>query len=159
MKFNYLVLTLCGILLTLGFSCGKKEASRLYILDVNSAEIYNDAHIKGAVHSDLDRLEITVQDWDKSVPVIVYCSNYMCTASGYAAQKLHELGFKDVRAYEGGIAEWYQLSKSNAEYIVEGPAQQAFLAIVLDKPVHPQSNIKYIEASDLQKIMKQANIL
>ncbi|MGC2310219.1 MAG: rhodanese-like domain-containing protein [Candidatus Babeliaceae bacterium] len=161
MNFKSLLLVICGALLMLAFSCGKKEEQKpqLYILDVNSPEQYTDAHIKGAVHGDLSKIKAVVKEWDKSVPVVIYCSNYMCTASGSVAQQLKEMGFTNVRAYEGGIAEWYQLSKKNPEYVYEGPAQQEFLNIVMEKPVHEVEPDMIIDAQDLQKLMKSANIL
>lgn len=38
--------------------------------------------------------------------IVVYCSGPGCPQSVAAAQKLAELGFRDVRAYEGGLAHW-----------------------------------------------------
>jgi rhodanese-related sulfurtransferase len=39
-------------------------------------------------------------------PIVVYCSRPACTASPTLAAKLTELGFSDVRDFEGGLEEW-----------------------------------------------------
>ncbi len=47
---------------------------------------------------------------DKQRTVVVYCSDYECSASRSAAKKLENAGFADVYAYEGGIHEWQEKS-------------------------------------------------
>jgi rhodanese-related sulfurtransferase len=43
---------------------------------------------------------------DPQEEVIVYCSNFDCTASVLVYQRLREHGFQNLRHYAGGIADW-----------------------------------------------------
>ena len=104
------------------------EEPSLRILDINTEKIFNDAHIPGAIHVSLNDIEKTAHGWNRATPIVTYCSDYNCMASHKVAQDLVELGFTDVSVYAGGISEWYKLSKGDNEgYVVEGPAQLAFL--------------------------------
>ncbi len=47
--------------------------------------------------------------------IVVYCSHQSCVGSIYAYQALEKAGFKNVRRYAGGIAEW-----ENSGYAIEG---------------------------------------
>jgi rhodanese-related sulfurtransferase len=42
----------------------------------------------------------------KDEEIIVYCGGPTCPQSLQAAQKLMDLGYTNVKAYEGGLAEW-----------------------------------------------------
>jgi rhodanese-related sulfurtransferase len=42
----------------------------------------------------------------KAEEIIVYCDGPKCPQSLQAAQKLTDLGYTNVRAYEGGLEEW-----------------------------------------------------
>lgn len=159
-QYQFLIATCVSLSLLTGCMGDKKETSEeLYIIDVNSPEQYKDAHIKGAVHSDLTNLENITKNWNKNASVVIYCSNYMCSASGLAVKKLKDLGFKNVRAYEGGMAEWYQLNKNNKDFAFEGTAQDAYLTVEIPKPEHKESDTDVINAEDLQKKMKEAKLL
>ena len=136
---------------------------KLRLVNVLDQEMFDDAHIKGtknveSISVPFDRLESAVQNWDKTVPVVTYCANYFCTASGTAAKKLKELGFTQVWAYEGGTAEWYQLGKTDASYAVEGPAKLEYLQSVVKKPAHQDEQVQEISALELQKKIKEATI-
>src|SRR5271154_2979456 len=112
----------------------------LIVVDVNSQKQYDDCHIRGAVHVAIDQLEPFAATLDKEkTDIIFYCSNYMCTASGAAALKFKKLGFKSVAAYEGGIAEWYQQGLP-----VDGPAQESYLKLVMNKPAHEEQELPVI---------------
>jgi rhodanese-related sulfurtransferase len=52
---------------------------------------------------------------DPEEEVIVYCSNFGCTASTLVYQQLAERGFKNLKHYAGGIADW-----EDAGYPLEG---------------------------------------
>lgn len=117
----------------------------LIVADVNSKEMYDDCHIKGAEHVQMTNLDAFISSLDKEkADVVFYCSNYMCSASGAAAQKLIKLGFKSVAAYEGGIAEWHQKGLPT-----EGPAQGSYLSVVMEKPAHEEQGFPVIEAQEL----------
>lgn len=159
---------LCSLALLLPacdwFGSKSLAPAKLRIVNVLDPESFNDAHIKGSstVHSlnvQMQNLAQAVADWDKTVPVVTYCSNYFCMASGDAAEKLMELGFTDVYAYEAGMAEWFQLSETDKSYEIEGPAKKPYLKIKVKKPQKEPENIRLISSQELQKMIKEANML
>lgn len=40
---------------------------------------------------------------DKNVPIITFCGGYECTKSHIVANRLLELGYKNVSVYAGGV--------------------------------------------------------
>jgi rhodanese-related sulfurtransferase len=44
----------------------------------------------------------------KDAPVVVYCAGTHCSMSRKAAEKLGELGYSNVEAFEGGLEAWKQ---------------------------------------------------
>ena len=58
----------------------------------------------------------------KDAEIIVYCADLACPLSGNAAQKLQELGYTNVRAYEGGLAEWKASGRPVAQLVTSGAA-------------------------------------
>ena len=95
-------------------------AASLVIVNVLDKKYYDDCHIAHSISVHMEQLEAYALDaangWDKETTnIVVYCGNYKCSASGESAKMLKGLGFKNVWAYEGGIAEWKQLG-----YPVEG---------------------------------------
>lgn len=135
------------------------KAPGLYVVNVLSKELYDDAHIKGSIHVDLDALETEAQAWDKKTPVVLYCSNYMCTASSHAARELKKMGFEKVYAFEGGTAQWFQLSKNDPSYIIEGPATESYLSHEVAAPEHEEHDVDIISAQDLKNKMHSAGLL
>ena len=112
-----------------------KEPS-IRILDVNAEKIFMDAHLPGAIHLTYAAVDSASKGWNKSTPIVVYCSDYACSESHRVAKKLRGLGFTDVAVYSGGIQEWYQLSQGDkAAYPFEGEAQQPFLRMEIEEPV------------------------
>jgi rhodanese-related sulfurtransferase len=93
-----------------------------YVINVLSPEVYQDCHIKGTINVPHDRLADFVQNLPKDTEIIVYCAHYQCPLSKQSAHLLMNLGFTNVKAYEGGIVEWYQDGLP-----VEGRCQMEFL--------------------------------
>ena len=130
-------------------SVGTQE-STLRIIDVNTDEVFNDAHIDGAVHVGVNDLEQAAQKWNKNDTLVVYCSDYNCMASHNAAKTLSNLGFTDVAVYSGGINEWYKLSKDNKErYPVVGSAKMEFLEKDVEKVTPQKEEMKTVSADEL----------
>jgi rhodanese-related sulfurtransferase len=126
------------------------------LIDLNTEEVYKDAHIPGAMHVDLARIEEIAAGWNKETPIISYCSDYTCTASHSAAKKLKELGFKDVAVYAGGMNEWHHLGKENkAQYPLEGEAKLDYLQKVVEKTT-PAEGEHVVSAEDLSKRLEEA---
>ncbi len=136
---------------------------KLRLVNVLDQKYFDDAHIKGAKNVEsvcvpFAKLESMVKNWDKTVPVVTYCADYRCTASGSAAKKLTELGFTDVWAYEGGTAEWHQLGQTDSAYKIEGPAQEGYLRSSAKKSTEHEAGVREITASELQKKIKEATL-
>lgn len=130
-------------------SVQQKEEKSLYVINLLDKEWYTDCHIKGSVHVPFDQLMSFVRTLPKNTELIVYCSNYFCTASRTAYQQLVDDGFTQVYAYEGGMAEWYQLG-----YPVEGICAQEYLKKVVTQPAIEDDNsskIRTISAGELYK--------
>ena len=69
--------------------------------------------IPGSIH--FVSLKHALETLDCKEEVIVYCSNFGCTASVLVYQQLIEHGFRNLRHYAGGIADW-----EDAGYPLEG---------------------------------------
>lgn len=124
-----LIFSLFGCLLLSGClgnqSSAEQKKDGLFVVNVLDADYYNDCHIKSphSINLDLEDLDAFAQTLDpEKAEVIFYCSNYMCTASGFAAKMLMQKGFKNVWAYEAGMADWYQKGLP-----VEGPCKKDYL--------------------------------
>ena len=61
-------------------------------------------HIPGSIH--VDSAEKAMKHLKVDDDIIVYCSDAACSASRLAYRLLIENGYKQVRRYEGGLAEW-----------------------------------------------------
>jgi len=86
------------------------EERDVIILDVLPPECYGSRHIPGARNACvyeitfLDQVKQITQDLEK--PIVVYDSSHRSKASGCAAGKLVDAGFRKVMELSGGIEEW-----------------------------------------------------
>jgi len=110
----------------------KEKMKGLVVINVLDKDMHDDCRIKGSINIPLEELERAKAEIDPSAEIVVYCSNYMCTASDYARKQLLEMGFANVHAYEAGIAGWYQAKKP-----VEGPCKEAYLGMQVAPPEKP----------------------
>lgn len=69
---------------------------------------YRKAHLPGAINIPPDQLRELASRLlpDKDAEVIVYCSSFTCRHSSTAAATLLELGYRNVKDYEGGKQDW-----------------------------------------------------
>jgi rhodanese-related sulfurtransferase len=76
------------------------------ILDVRTPAEFESEHIKNAANVDWlgDHFVAGAAKYDKSKPVFVYCKSG--GRSKKAAEKLHELGFKNIYELDGGFLKW-----------------------------------------------------
>jgi rhodanese-related sulfurtransferase len=85
-----------------------QQGSELVIVDALSPISYAAAHLPGAVNippPSVDQLaERRIPDLDTEV--VVYCANLGCDSSVEVAERLLELGYRNVRHYAGGKEEW-----------------------------------------------------
>jgi rhodanese-related sulfurtransferase len=151
---NRLLVLLCGIFGFVFAGCFQgQEKIKLKVINVLEKNYYDDAHIKGSINVPFMSLEQFVSPLNRKTPLVVYCANYHCSASGAAAQQLLKMGFSLVHAYEGGTAEWRQLG-----YPIDGPAQETYLTEVQVKPTE-KSEVPVIDAVALKKLMEENKLL
>src|SRR5690348_13144736 len=113
MKSNRVLVALMVAGLSLLPGCGETanvpaKKSGLVVINVLDKETYDDCHIAGSINVHFDSIDAAVDTIEKYAEVVFYCSNPMCSASGYAASQFQKAGFVNVSVYEGGTAEWYQ---------------------------------------------------
>ena len=82
--------------------------AELVLVDALSPISYAASHLPGAINippSAVDELaERRIPDPDTEV--VVYCANPGCESSVEVAERLIELGYRNVRHYAGGKREW-----------------------------------------------------
>lgn len=133
------------VFLTGCFWSSKKDEKKLYLVNVLTKEFFDDCHIPGSLNISLMDLKKEAQKWPKSAKIVVYCSNYMCEASGHACKKLKKEGFDAVYDYDEGMAGWYQAHVQDAQaYPVVGPCQEKYLTMDNKKPNHTAESSEYI---------------
>lgn len=121
-----------------------KKPLIIYTLD---NEGYQDCHIKGAINVPVDELKNYAKKLDKDQEIVVYCARYECPVSKQAYHILKDLGFTHVKAYEGGIVEWFQLG-----YPVEGICKRSGLHQRTVKKA-PEKGIKTLTAQELKDLL------
>ncbi|MEX0849710.1 MAG: rhodanese-like domain-containing protein [Candidatus Dependentiae bacterium] len=140
-----------SILLLLPGCFGEQKKEGLFVINVLDADYFNDCHIKDSINVSVDGLDKFVANLDKDKSeLVIYCSNYMCTASGFGAKKLQDMGFSNVWAYEAGMAEWHQKGLP-----VEGKCTKPYLKKIIDKKeLEESSKIRIISTDELARKMK-----
>lgn len=80
------------------------------LINVLPRESFEKQHIPGSINisiGDEDFGKKAKQEIkDKNKKIVVYCANSECQASPRAAEKLTEMGYKNVWDYEGGIKDY-----------------------------------------------------
>jgi rhodanese-related sulfurtransferase len=118
-----------------------KASQDLYVINVLDKGSFDDCRIAGSTNVPFEEVETFAKDLDRKAEVVVYCANYMCSASGQAAKKLKDMGFENVWAYEGGSAEWYQMGlKNEGKFPIEGTCKASYLAAANEKPAEPTAS-------------------
>ena len=79
-----------------------------HLLETLPASYYRHSHLPGAVNLPVDEIArrasqmLPVSDAE----IVVYCLDENCTAASQAARMLRNLGYRNVREYRGGKADW-----------------------------------------------------
>jgi len=96
----------------------------LLVINVLSDKIYQDCRIKGSINIPGSEIaeQAKAEGWPKDKKMVLYCANYACMASRMAHKTLTDLGFTNVKTYEGGTKEWRE-----KEYGTEGPCTAIYL--------------------------------
>lgn len=81
----------------------------LVLIDARRASDYAQGHIPGAVavtpgEATPERLAALAPN--KDTPIVFYCGNHQCPASGKAAYKAAQQGYKRLYKYTEGIEDW-----------------------------------------------------
>lgn len=132
----------------------KKDTSTVKVVNVLDKHFYDDAHIPGSIQLSVVDVEKAAQKWNKDITVVVYCSNYMCSASMSVARKLKNAGFKHVFAYEAGMAGWKQ-----AGLPVVGPAKESYLELPNEKLSDKKYDVEEISTHDLKELLEKEGLL
>ena len=76
------------------------------LVDIRSAEDFDDSHIAGAVHIPLDDIQDRIGEFpeDRNAPIVVVCN--IGKFSKQAALHLKSRGYRNVRSVKGGLNEW-----------------------------------------------------
>ena len=82
---------------------------KFYLWNVLSHEYFKpEMNIPGSLWIPVDHLAMKIERLNirKDEEIVVYCGGTQCPQSKQAAEKLVELGYTNVYAYEGGIQDW-----------------------------------------------------
>ena len=85
-----------------------EHGKSLHLWNVLTDGYFTGEMIPGSRRVPLDTIgrEVSGEKSPKSEEIIVYCGGPKCPQSLQAAQKLMNLGYTNVKAYEGGLEEW-----------------------------------------------------
>ena len=81
-----------------------KRDGGAFMLDVRTAEEWNEIHIPGATHIPLDELENRLSEVPKDQEIVVYCRSGNRSKPG--AETLVNAGYTNVSSMAGGVKEW-----------------------------------------------------
>jgi len=136
-----------------GWGCNKKSgAKQLVVINVLDKKFFDDCHISDSINIPFEQLGEFADTLDQTAHIVVYCSNYMCTASMEGARMLKQKGFYNVWAYEAGMAGWYQ-----EKLPCTGPAHEKYLTRE-NKPIERTEKDLIISTQDLQQKMASMKI-
>jgi len=85
------------------------EKAKFHLWNVLTKDYYKpDKNIPGSLWISVDEIEqkLPALGVQKEDEVVVYCGSFQCPSSKRAAEKLVRMGYRNVSAYEGGIADW-----------------------------------------------------
>ena len=88
------------------------EINSAVLVDVRTHDEYNSGYIENSLNIDYlsNDFSENVEKLDKNIPIVLYCRSGK--RSSLSADKLSELGFKEIYNLEGGILEWIELGNS-----------------------------------------------
>lgn len=129
-------------------------SKRLKVINALSPDYYNDAHIKNSRNVPLAELKAFAEHTPKDTYIVVYCAHKNCDVSARAWHILHELGFDNLFAYEGGMREWYE-----AGYPTEGPCMLPYLHEPLSESNEHDHAVQSITKELLKSRMEREGLL
>ena len=101
------------------------------------AESYASAHIPGALSMPMESVATLAHELlpDHNAEIAVYCGNLTCDRSERAQQQLQELGYKNVRDYRAGIADWVESGEPTEGVMESGPELAQPLEAIAGPPL------------------------
>lgn len=80
----------------------------LVIIDTLPETAFRKGHLPGAINIPSDDIvDVAPRRLGNcDTPIVVYCANGPCKRSALAAERLQALGYRDVRDYHEGKADW-----------------------------------------------------
>ncbi len=127
---------------------------KLLVINVLSPKYYHDCRIKGSINVPADELTAYAKDLDRDTPIVVYCASYKCPVSAKAWKLLHDMGFKNIWAYEGGMNEWY-----HAGFALEGACMEDYIGTPIKRTEQSKSDVREMEIHELRDIMGGEGLL
>jgi len=78
------------------------------LIDTLPESAYRKSHLPGAINipSDDIRAEAPKRIPDRDAEIVVYCGNGPCKRSSLSADRLRQVGYRNVRDYHEGKADW-----------------------------------------------------
>ena len=87
--------------------CDLLESGGIKLVDVRGEESFDAEHIPGAISVPLKGFPDNALDMlDMNDRIVTYCTNIACSAGPTAAEKLVEMGYRDVSVLPVGIEGW-----------------------------------------------------
>ena len=123
-----------------------KTTENPQLLDVRTPEEFSAEHIDNAtnVNWNSDDFVTKASKYEKTKPVFVYCK--VGGRSAQAANKLAEMGFKEIYNLEGGILKWNATGMSKPSDKIIGMCSQEFNELLKsDKKVMINFHAKWCE--------------
>jgi rhodanese-related sulfurtransferase len=80
------------------------------LIDTLPTTIFRKSHLPGAINIVSDDIVTAAprQIGDREATIVVYCANGPCRRSDLAAERLVELGYRNVLDYHEGKADWIE---------------------------------------------------
>ncbi|MDO5531377.1 rhodanese-like domain-containing protein [Sutterella sp.] len=78
----------------------------VYVFDCNPENIYEQSHLKGSIHANVENWTDLLPEDKKNSFIILYCINRLCNVSYEASLKVIELGYENVYLMPDGIQGW-----------------------------------------------------
>ena len=87
-----------------------RSGAPLILLDARTGKFDDGNRIPGAksLSPQADKAMIEKLLPSKDSLIVTYCSNLQCPASSHLAERLHNLGYKNILEYRPGIAGWIE---------------------------------------------------
>lgn len=121
-------------------------SSKLLVINVLDKQACDDCKIANSICVPRNQLAVYAEKLDKQQEIVVYCAHANCPQSRIAWHILHDAGFTNIFAYEGGIREWFQ-----KKFPTEGACSMDYIHAPLEKARDEDTAVKTISAQDLYK--------